>query len=101
MRERELRETQTELERSRLEREEWERMALQERALVDDLRTTVETFKRELDMERDARQVETTLLQVEKEKATNLQSVLQDFQAGMLRLPPSTSTSSVLWLATS
>lgn len=101
LRERELRETQTELERCRLEREEWERMALQERALVDDLRSTVETFKRELDMERDARQVETTLLQVEKEKATNLQSVLQDFQAGMLRLPPPTSTSSVLWLATS
>jgi len=76
-------------------------MALQERTLVDDLRTTVETFKRELDMERDVRQVETTLLQVEKEKTTNLQSVLQDFQAGMLRLLPPTSTLSVLWLATS
>lgn len=82
LRDRELRETQTELERCRLEREEWERSAMQERALVDDLKSTLDAFKRELELERDVRQEELEQLETEREKAANLQSVLQDFQAG-------------------
>ncbi|KAG5641132.1 hypothetical protein DXG03_005946 [Asterophora parasitica] len=81
LRERELRETHTELERCRMEREEWERTALQERALVDDLRSSVETFKHELEMEQEARERELLELKSEREKSSNLQSVLQDFQA--------------------
>ncbi|KAG6918604.1 hypothetical protein DXG01_013015 [Tephrocybe rancida] len=81
MRERELRETQTELERCRMERDEWERTALQERTLSDDLRSAVETYKRELELEREARDRELLELESEKEKSENLQSVLQDFQA--------------------
>ncbi|KAG6854485.1 hypothetical protein C0991_006087 [Blastosporella zonata] len=80
MRERELREAQTELERCRMERDEWERTALQERALSDDLRSSVETYKRELELEREARDRELLELESEKEKSENLQSVLQDFQ---------------------
>ncbi|RDB28051.1 hypothetical protein Hypma_002229 [Hypsizygus marmoreus] len=80
MRERELRETQTELERCRMEREEWERTALQERALVDDLRSAIETYKRELELEREAREADFLEMEAEREKSGNLQSVLQDFQ---------------------
>ncbi|KAG6831849.1 hypothetical protein H0H87_003648 [Tephrocybe sp. NHM501043] len=81
MRERELREAQTELERCRIERDEWERMALQERALSDDLKSSAETYKRELELEREVRDRELLELESEKEKSENLQSVLQDFQA--------------------
>ncbi|KAG5634220.1 hypothetical protein H0H81_002828 [Sphagnurus paluster] len=81
LRERELRETQTELERCRMEREEWERTAMQERALVDDFKSSVEAYKRELELEREARERELVELELEREKSTNLQSVLQDFQA--------------------
>ncbi|KAG6812186.1 hypothetical protein H0H92_003991 [Tricholoma furcatifolium] len=79
-RERELREAQTELERSRMERDEWERTFLQERAISDDLKASAETFKRELELEREARDRELIELESEKEKSQNLQSVLQDFQ---------------------
>lgn len=82
LRERELREVQTELERCKMEREEWERTALQERAFVDDLKSTVEAFKRELELERESHEREQLELEAEREKASNLQSVLQDFQAG-------------------
>ncbi|KAG6872702.1 hypothetical protein C0995_007370 [Termitomyces sp. Mi166 len=78
--ERELREAQTELERCRIERDEWERTALQERTLSDDLKSSVETYKRELELEREARDRELEELEAEKEKSQNLQSVLQDFQ---------------------
>ncbi|KAF8069173.1 hypothetical protein FPV67DRAFT_1607506 [Lyophyllum atratum] len=81
LRERELRDTQTELERCRMEREEWERTALQEGAVVDDLKSAVEMYKREVDLEREAREKEMVELEAEREKAGNLQSVLQDFQA--------------------
>lgn len=84
LRERELRETQTELERCKMERDEWEQIALQERAIVDDLKSTVETFKRDLELEQEARERETLELEAERERAHNLQSVLQDFQAGMI-----------------
>lgn len=67
-----------------MERDEWEQIALQERAIVDDLKSTVETFKRDLELEQEAREREALELEAERERAHNLQSVLQDFQAGMM-----------------
>ncbi|KIY64656.1 hypothetical protein CYLTODRAFT_358100 [Cylindrobasidium torrendii FP15055 ss-10] len=80
MRERELRETQVELERCRMERDEWERVATQEKAFSDDSRMSLETLRQDLEMEREARMRDATELEAEREKADNLQSVLQDFQ---------------------
>ncbi|KAF8888554.1 hypothetical protein BD779DRAFT_1439908 [Infundibulicybe gibba] len=81
-RERELRETQTELERCRMERDEWERAAMQERAIAEETKSAVDSFKRELDSEREAREQEALELDREREKSSNLQAVLQDFQSG-------------------
>ncbi|KIK68586.1 hypothetical protein GYMLUDRAFT_36044 [Collybiopsis luxurians FD-317 M1] len=81
MLERELRETQTELERCRLERDEWERIALQEKAFSEDARSTVESITREMELEREGRARDAMQLEREKERGDNLQSVLQDFQA--------------------
>ncbi|KAF8178261.1 hypothetical protein BJ912DRAFT_900458 [Pholiota molesta] len=80
-RERELRETQLELERCRMERDEWERSAQQEQVASEDLRTDVEALRRDLELETAARAREAAELEREKEKSENLQSVLQDFQA--------------------
>ncbi|KAA1472521.1 hypothetical protein DENSPDRAFT_838815 [Dentipellis sp. KUC8613] len=81
IRERELREAQSELERCRIERDEWERATLQERVLLDEARSTAETLRRELEFEREGRQRDTAELEAEREKTNNLQSVLEDFQA--------------------
>ncbi|KAH6918117.1 hypothetical protein BKA70DRAFT_1456482 [Coprinopsis sp. MPI-PUGE-AT-0042] len=80
IRERELREAQLELERCRVERDEWERMALQEKAMNEEVRAAQEEIRRELDMEREARARTGELLDAEREKSANLQSVLLDFQ---------------------
>lgn len=80
-RERELRETQLELERCRMERDEWERAASHEKALAEDAQETAETLRRELELERELRARDAEALAAEQEKAANLQSVLQDFQA--------------------
>ena len=82
LKERELRETQSELEQVRIERDEWERKALQEHVLADEARSTLENVRRDLEIEREAREREASALQIEKEKVNNLQSVLEDFQAG-------------------
>lgn len=81
LRERELRETQTELERCRIERDEWERVALQDKAMSEEYSTAMETLRRELELDREAREREAQELETEREKSDNLQSVLQDFQA--------------------
>ncbi|KAF9467971.1 hypothetical protein BDZ94DRAFT_1248210 [Collybia nuda] len=81
LRERELRETQTELERCKMERDEWERISLQERAVTDDLKSTVETLNRDLELEQGTREREAVELEAGRERALNLQSVLQDFQS--------------------
>jgi hypothetical protein len=86
-RERELRESQGELERCRLDRDEWERVALQERAVADDAKSSAEILRRDLELEVAARGRLDAELQAEREKSTNLQSVLQDFQSGMLSPP--------------
>jgi chromosome segregation ATPase len=82
VRERELREAQGELERCRIERDEWERKAVQERMAVDEVRAGMEILRRELEAERDAHEKDAGKLSLEVEKAANLQSVLEDFQAG-------------------
>ena len=81
-REKELRETQVDLERCRMERDDWERSAEQEKALSEEARSTIESLRRELDLEGEARARETAELDLERERSENLQSVLQDFQAG-------------------
>lgn len=82
LRERELREAQGELEQIRMERDEWERKALHEHIVADESRSMMENLRRDLEIEREAREREATALQVEKEKVANLQSVLEDFQGG-------------------
>ncbi|EPT02100.1 hypothetical protein FOMPIDRAFT_1059377 [Fomitopsis schrenkii] len=81
MRERELRETQAELEQCRMERDEWEQKALQEHVSADEARTALANVRRELEVERTAREMAAAELAVEREKCVNLQSVLEDFQA--------------------
>lgn len=81
-REKELRETQVDLERCRMERDDWNRSAEQEKAISEEARSTVESLRRELEMEGQARAREVVELERERERAENLQSVLQDFQAG-------------------
>ncbi|KAF8879649.1 hypothetical protein CPB84DRAFT_1793144 [Gymnopilus junonius] len=80
-RERELRETQMELERCRMERDEWERSALQEQVASEEARSAAEALRRELEMEKAVRSRDLAELEKEKEKTFNLQSVLQDFQS--------------------
>lgn len=89
LRERELRETQTELERCRLERDEWERIALQEKAYSEDAKSSLESISRDLEYEKEVRAREATELELARERGDNLQSVLQDFQAGTLSSHPS------------
>ena len=82
-RERELRETQIELERCRIERDEWERSALQEQTFSEELRSTEDELRRELRSLSAAKDKDTLELEHEREKTANLQSVLQDFQTGV------------------
>lgn len=81
-RERELRETQSELERCRMDSDEWERAAMQEKVAAEEARLLAEELRRDLEVEREARLREASQLDSEREKASNLQSVLEDFQSG-------------------
>jgi len=84
LRERELRETQSELERCRIERDEWERALMQERVVLNEARVSIDILSRDLEVEQEARRRDVEVLEVERERASNLQSVLEDFQAGVL-----------------
>lgn len=84
LRERELRETQSELEKCRIELDEWERALMQERVLLNEARVSIDALTRDLEMEQEARRGDVGALEVERERASNLQSVLEDFQAGGL-----------------
>ena len=84
LRERELREAQSELERCRMERDEWERALMQERVVLNETRVSVDTLFRNLEIEQEGRRRDVEALEVERERANNLQSVLEDFQAGAL-----------------
>ena len=86
LRERELRETQSELERCRMERDEWERALMQERVVLNEARVSIDGLSRDLDIEQESRRRDLLELEVERERASNLQSVLEDFQAGELQL---------------
>lgn len=83
IRERELRGLQIELERCRMERDEWEREAMEGRVTLDEAKMTTENLKRDLELEAKTRQEMEAELEAEREKATNLQSVLEDFQLGL------------------
>jgi hypothetical protein len=84
-RERELRETQMELERCRIERDEWERSALQEQTISEELRYTVDELRRECQLLGAAKDKDALELEHEREKSANLQSVLLDFQTGVFK----------------
>jgi hypothetical protein len=79
-----LHEAHAELERARLAKDEWARLAEQERALREGARDAAEVLRRELEAERESRAIVEAERTAERERATNLQSVLEDFQAGML-----------------
>lgn len=82
MRERELRELQVELERCRMERDEWERDALEGRVALDEAKAAAENYSRDSQVEREGREKQELELESEREKSRNLQSVLEDFQSG-------------------
>lgn len=98
-RERELREAQGELERCRMERDEWERAAMHEKAVLEDLKSNTDTSQRELEMLRDTHARHLVELTAEKEKSENLQSVLQDFQAGALSVYLILIYSNIYWFS--
>ncbi|KAJ7892753.1 hypothetical protein B0H14DRAFT_956529 [Mycena olivaceomarginata] len=80
VRERELRETQTELEQCRTEKYEWERTALQERVLAAEARSNAELYRRALELEWETRKRDAPELESEWEISDRLQFVLQDFE---------------------
>jgi hypothetical protein len=81
-REREMLELQGELERCRIERDEWEQALLEERVVADEAKAGLASSRRELELENEARSKDNEELQLERERAENLQSVLEDFQSG-------------------
>ncbi|KAI0322865.1 hypothetical protein OF83DRAFT_1090971 [Amylostereum chailletii] len=81
LRERELRDAQADLERCRIERDDWERATLKERVVADEARAALDAVRRELEMERDAHERDVADLDAEREQTANLQSVLEDFQS--------------------
>lgn len=80
--EREVRDLQNQLEQTRLERDEWKRSCERETAVVEEVRVECLEIRRELEMVRSEEESTVERLEKEREKARNLQSVLQDFQAG-------------------
>ncbi|KAF8595380.1 hypothetical protein BDV93DRAFT_501288 [Ceratobasidium sp. AG-I] len=76
----ELEMTRRELEGERLEREELEREAAQERVMAEEVRAQVNVLRREVEQAATLRARETEAVEREKEKSANLQSVLEDFQ---------------------
>ena len=57
---------------------------MQERVLLNEARVSVDALTRDLEMELEVRRGDVGVLEVERERASNLQSVLEDFQAGGL-----------------
>jgi len=70
------------LEQTRLDRDEWKRSCERESAIVEEARVECGEVRRELEVVRGEGEGAIEQLRREKEKARNLQSVLQDFQAG-------------------
>lgn len=80
--ERGMLELQGELERCRIERDEWEHALLEERVIVDEAKAALASSRREFEAEKEARMKDVEELQREHERSANLQSVLEDFQSG-------------------
>ncbi|KAF8314968.1 hypothetical protein DL93DRAFT_2036492, partial [Clavulina sp. PMI_390] len=74
-----------ELERMRQERDEWERAAQDEALRNEQLTAQVEALSRELEVEAAEREAQAREVIREKKTSANLQSVLEDFQAGKER----------------
>ncbi|QRV75862.1 GRIP domain-containing protein [Ceratobasidium sp. AG-Ba] len=72
--------TRRELEVERLEREDLEREAAQERVMAEEVRTQVSVLRREVEQAAALRAKDIEAIEREKEKSSNLQSVLEDFQ---------------------
>lgn len=84
-----VQESQELLERARLEKEEWERILMEERVQNSELREEIRLLKREADHERNRGDNERTLrermereLREEMNRANNLETVLSEFQDG-------------------
>ena len=71
-----------ELERMRQERDEWERAAQEESVRNEQLKAQVEALARDLQVEAAEREAQAREVIREKKTSANLQSVLEDFQAG-------------------
>ncbi|KAF9269616.1 hypothetical protein L218DRAFT_993643 [Marasmius fiardii PR-910] len=81
MRDRELRNAQTELERYRMTLEERDLNEMKEKAMLDEARSNIETLETDLKLAKAALERVENSNKLEKERADNLQSVLADFQA--------------------
>ena len=89
---REMRELRGEMERLRVEREEWEAEASRERERRETMEDEVRGMeKRERDSRRDMERAGDELMQ-ERERASNLQDVLSEFQASKSLSSPSPKT---------
>lgn len=80
-----LRDAQEDLERVRMEREEWEDEAMRERVRREELTARVGTIELELAAAKTEREVLREERDREAESAANLHNVLEEFQAGQLR----------------
>ncbi|CAG8659876.1 1660_t:CDS:2, partial [Acaulospora colombiana] len=76
-----LKESQELLERARLEKEEWERILMDERVSSEALRTENRTLKRDSENERMKREKFHQELEQERQRADNLEAVLAEFEA--------------------
>ena len=57
---------------------------MQERVVLNEARVSIDVLSRDLEIEQETRRRDVEALEVERERASNLQSVLEDFQAGTL-----------------
>ena len=80
-RETQLREVVEDLEKCRLEREDWENQAMKERVERETLETSLNSAERELSQLRHEKQVLKNERDREAESAANLHNVLEEFQA--------------------
>lgn len=80
-----VKESQELLERARLEKEEWERVLVDERVLCERLRGDNYILKRDAENERVARQRFEAERDEERKRADNLEAVLSEFEAGQER----------------
>jgi predicted nuclease with TOPRIM domain len=88
-RERALREAQEDLERVRMEREEWEGEAMRERVRREEVASRLGQIEFEYAAVKEEREIIRDERDREAESAANLHAVLEEFQAGTLSFLPS------------